>query len=289
MGAVGMDRSSGTSLRSRPRVLVVSEQRYALQAQPRGVIEELRRHGAQVCAHALALGPVPDEVAEELGWADVVVARGRSEQLLAVLDLAAQAGLAVVDPPDAVRAVRDKARMAAAFEAAGIRVPATFSGPVPELARAIPRQRYPLILKPVFGDNARGLRVVGTPAELAAVSWPESPALMQSYLPGDGMDLKLYGIGMQVWAVRKPSPFTPCQDSGTYLVPADAGLKRLARSCAALFGLTVYGVDCLPAPGGPVVIEVNDFPNFTAVPDADAALARHVLAAAGARVEAARP
>jgi hypothetical protein len=28
------------------------------------------------------------------------------------------------------------------------------------------------------------------------------------------------------------------------------------------------------------VIEVNDFPNFTAVPGADALLARHVLAAA---------
>jgi ribosomal protein S6--L-glutamate ligase len=284
-----MERGTESSLRSKPRVLAVLEQRYALQAQPRGVIEELRRHGIQVHAYALAGGPVPAEVAEELGWADVVVARGRSEQLLTVLDLAVQAGLAVVDPPGAVRAVRDKARMGAAFEAAGIRVPATFTGPVPALARAIPRQRYPLILKPVFGDNARGLRVVGTPAELAAVRWPESPALMQSYLPGDGVDLKLYGIGTRVWAVRKPSPFTPSQDSGTYPVPTDAGLERLARSCAALFGLTVYGVDCLPAPGGPVVIEINDFPNFTAVPDADAALARHVLAAAGASVEAARP
>ncbi|MFD1211816.1 RimK family alpha-L-glutamate ligase [Arthrobacter sp. GCM10027362] len=290
-------RAGGILLREEPRVLAISEQRYALQAQPRGVVAALRSSGMQVREQALAGGTVPDHDADvvpdkvraDLEWADVVVARGRSEQVLAALDLARELGVAMVDPPGPIRAVRDKARMGAAFLDAGIPVPATFIGPVGELAGTIPAWRYPLILKPVFGDNARGLRVVRTPADLAAADWPESPALLQSYLPGDGVDLKLYGIGPQVWAVRKPSPFTPCRDPGTYLVPLDDGLERLAHACAGLFGLTVYGVDCLQTPEGPVVIEINDFPNFTAVPDADTWLARHVLDAAGALLETARP
>jgi ribosomal protein S6--L-glutamate ligase len=179
--------------------------------------------------------------------------------------------------------------MGAAFESAGIPVPATFTGPLEELAGTIPAPRYPLILKPVFGDNAGGLRVISTPGDLAATRWPESPALVQSYLPGDGVDLKLYGIGPRVWAVRKPSPFTPCSTPGTHLVALDDGLEHLARTCAGLFGLTVYGVDCLPTPTGPVVIEINDFPNFTAVPDADDCLAGHVLAAPDRHLEAVRP
>jgi ribosomal protein S6--L-glutamate ligase len=57
-------------------------------------------------------------------------------------------------------------------------------------------------------------------------------------------------------------------------------LRELALRCGELFGLELFGVDCLVTATGPVVIEVNEFPNYTGVPDADAALADHVVAAA---------
>ena len=272
--------------RAKPRILVMSELRYAEQAQPRGLMAAIRKTGVELREHFLVDGGIPDGVLADLSWADAVVARGRSDQVLAALDIAEQLGVAVVDPPGSIRAVRDKALMGAAFMRAEIPIPATFIAEKEALVDTIPAWRYPLILKPIFGDNARGLRLVHTPADLAMVDWPESPALVQSYLPGDGMDLKLYGIGTQVWAVSKPSPFTPCRYKGAFPMPMDGGLERLALSCAALFGLTVFGVDCLPTSTGPVVIEVNDFPNFTAVHEADAALAAHVLAAVVARTEA---
>jgi ribosomal protein S6--L-glutamate ligase len=68
-------------------------------------------------------------------------------------------------------------------------------------------------------------------------------------------------------------------------VELTSSLRQLALDCAALFGLELFGVDCVVTGGGPVVIEVNDFPNYTGVPDADEALADHVLA----RVPAAAP
>jgi len=41
--------------------------------------------------------------------------------------------------------------------------------------------------------------------------------------------------------------------------PAELGL---AAYCRRLFGLEFYGLDCIPAAGGPVVIEVNDNPSI---------------------------
>ena len=63
---------------------------------------------------------------------------------------------------------------------------------------------------------------------------------------------------------------------GSQAVPVD-----LARRCGKLFGLELYGVDCLQTDAGTVVIEVNEFPNYTGVPGADEKLADYVLACAG--------
>jgi glutathione synthase/RimK-type ligase-like ATP-grasp enzyme len=52
----------------------------------------------------------------------------------------------------------------------------------------------------------------------------------------------------------------------------------LALRCGRLFGLELFGVDCVEGPGGPLVIEVNEFPNYTGVPRADELLADHVVA-----------
>jgi ribosomal protein S6--L-glutamate ligase len=137
---------------------------------------------------------------------------------------------------------------------------------------------YPLILKPIFGDNARGLRTVKSRADIASLEWPEPMVLAQRYVAGAGRDLKLYGIGRQVWAVRKPSPLNGRVGTSDKVEPVETtpALQDLGRRCADLFGLELYGVDCIETEDGPVVIEVNDFPNFTGVPDADNKLAQYL-------------
>lgn len=266
------------------RVLVVAEARYAAQLQPTGLVHALVRLGNPVRYRLLRPGDAPTQLAEDLDWCRVVVGRGRSAELLAFLDLAAAHGRPVVDGADAVRSVYDKARMARALLAAGLPTPATWFGPVADLAGRVPAAGYPLILKPVFGDNARGLRIVESPDALRRTPWPENPALAQSYLASDGADLKVYVIGESMTAIRKPSPFTPGRSFAAHGVPLAPVLADLARRCAELFGLSVFGVDALPTADGPVVVEVNDFPNFTGVPGADDLLAAHTLAAAPALV-----
>jgi ribosomal protein S6--L-glutamate ligase len=211
---------------------------------------------------------------------DVVVARGRSWQLLALLGWAERTGMPTVNRRDAVARVLNKAEMSMELAHAGIPTPQTFVAAVDSLARDISEDHYPLVIKPVFGDNSRGLRVVNTPRELSAIKWPDRLAIAQPYVSSDGYDLKLYGIGKRVFAVRKATPLSvdPQRERGQpQLVPATTDLEKLARACMELFGLELYGVDCIETPNGPVVIEVNDFPNYSGVPGSDQLLADHVI------------
>jgi ribosomal protein S6--L-glutamate ligase len=266
-----------------PAVGVLVERRYLTQNQPAGLVGALRTTGASVRTLV-----VEDTSVDLCGgsWCeglDVVAARGRSDALLAALRAAEVHGVPVVNPAAAVGAVVDKAGMAAALAAAGIPTPRSWLGHPHRLA-AVPGLDLPIVLKPMTGDNARGLRVVSTREELASVAWPEPVALAQEWHRSDAHDIKLYVAGAAVWAVRRPSPV---DDDGTVRATGDAGrrvaatpqLQAIARACAQLFGLSLCGVDCVPGPAGPLVIEVNDFPNYRGVGRrVDHDLARVVLA-----------
>jgi ribosomal protein S6--L-glutamate ligase len=267
---------------SHPHVLVIAEQRYGAHLQPTGLVDALRR--LRVPVRYLLVGDMSDltSAAADLEWADIAVARGRSPEVLSLLDLAAD-HTCVVDGARAVRAVVDKANLSRVLLAAGVPTPPTWIAPVGDLAENLPDAAFPVICKPVFGDNARGLLIAPDRATLRRTAWPEDPALVQAYLAGDGADIKIYVVGESMTAIRKPAPFPPGPDFEPRIVPLTAELADIGRRCGELFGLSVFGVDCLLTSDGPVVIEVNDFPNFTGVPGADDLLAAHVLSAAEQR------
>lgn len=242
----------------------------------------------------------PDGLATEAGddaWLrdlDLVVCRGRSLALLCLLTWAESRGATTINRRAAIAGVHNKAEMAVTLAGAGVPVPRTFLGGPGQLADRVPGDCYPLILKPSFGDNCRGLRIVESRAGLARLEWPEPLALAQELLPSDGRDLKLYVIGGEVWSVRKPSPLRVRAGSGgpappdseCELLPPTPALTELASRCGELFGLELYGVDCLETAAGPVVVEVNEFPNYTGVPGAGDRLADYVAARAREREEA---
>jgi ribosomal protein S6--L-glutamate ligase len=277
--------------RSRPRgrgarppvVGVLVDRRYLNQPQPAGLVAALGWAGVDVRTF------VTEDTDVDLcagAWCedlDVIAARGRSERLLAMLRAAQARGVPAVNSPGAIQAVLDKTGMAAALTAAGVPTPRSWLGRPDQLA-AHADLRFPLVVKPMTGDNARGLRVVHTRAELAALDWPEPVALAQEFHRGDAHDVKLYVAGTAVWAVRRPS--TVAED-GSVTAATDPGrrvastpqLRTTARACARLFGLSLCGVDCVLTPAGPLVIEVNDFPNYRGIGRrVDHDLARLVLA-----------
>lgn len=167
-----------------------------------------------------------------------------------------------------------------ALAGSGLPIPETYFATIEQLAKEIPAENYPIILKPIFGDNSRGLLVVNSAAELAAIDWPEPVALAQRYFKTDGYDLKLYGIGDQIWAVRKVSPFNATADMDKAkegLAEITPELTELGRSCGELFGLDLFGVDCIETETGTLIIEINDYPNYTNVPAANERLAEYVV------------
>lgn len=258
------------------------ENRYLVQSQPSGMSRSLQQRGQRVSAVD------PQSVSylmENDGWLqdfDIIVARGRSWALLCLLAWAESRAALTINRKSAIAAVYNKADMSVELAAGSIPTPRTFFGSVEALAKQITVDCYPVILKPIFGDNCRGLVVVGSPEEMTDLEWPEQVALAQSYLPTDGYDVKLYGIGDQVWAVRKPSPFnkrsaTDSAGSKAGLLPLTPKLEELGRRCGKIFGLELYGVDCIETDNGPLVIEINDFPNYTGVPEADERLADYVI------------
>jgi ribosomal protein S6--L-glutamate ligase len=289
---------------SAAHVGVLVERRYLSQSQPAGLITSLRARGGRV----RVIDPQADSFRlGEDGWLaglDVVVARGRSWGVLCMLAWAEARGIPTINRRAAIGAVHNKAEMALKLESAGVPVPKTFLGPPRELGGRLRSsgRAAPIVLKPMFGDNGEGLRLVHGVNELRDVDWPEPVALAQELVAGPGTERKLYGIGDDVWAVDRPARFAtgprpkrpPHAGPGATAAPPGApGVAEtpsaaeigLARYCRRVFGLDLYGLDCIVAQGGLVVIEVNDFPNYTGVPDASDRLAEFVIASARRHVE----
>jgi ribosomal protein S6--L-glutamate ligase len=208
---------------------------------------------------------------------DLVVARSRHPRALALLERAEAFGARPLDCRSAIEEVRDKARCSAALARRGLPVPETFLVRTPGDLREVAADAFPLLLKPVLGDNGNGLRLVRRPDELADVEWPEEVVLAQRYVDARGIDLKVYVAGEAIWAVRRPSPLTDADD-----VPQPAevtpAVRELAEACREEFGLVLFGLDVLElADGSLAIVDVNEFPNYTGVEEAPATIGRLLL------------
>ena|SRR6478735_2582454 len=258
------------------RICIATERRYLSQAQPAGLERALVGQGHRVTLL------VVDDVHLDLddpGFVDrfdVVVGRGRSPALLCLLSWSEQRGVRTVNTAAAISRVLHKDVMGAVMAAAGLPVPRTWLMPLANIGE-LSELMFPLVLKPATGDNGRDVHLLHSADAVAGLTWPESHALLQRFVRSDGDDLKLYVAGSAVWAVRKRSQLCPVDVTQLpRLVPVTPALAEIARRCAELFELELFGVDCLLTDNGPVVIEVNDFPNYTAVRAGSAVLASYV-------------
>jgi ribosomal protein S6--L-glutamate ligase len=271
------------------RVGVAVEERYLSQREPAALVAQLaaRGHAVELLEPERLLRR-PHRAGAALAGLDAIVARGRSAPLLALLRRAERLGVPVVNPPAAIAAVQDKLGMARVLEAGQVPTPRTHAASVARLLATLDDASFPLVVKPVRGDNGRDVVLLRSRAELAALRWSEPVALAQPFVPGRGRDLKLYVAGEAVWAVLKASPLLDAgwREAPPERVPVTPEMRALALRCGALFGLDLYGLDCIEAAEGLVVVEVNDFPNYSGLPEADARAADLVATRALARAAA---
>lgn len=263
-------------------VWVVTDERYLRQHMPSALIEWLIAQG--VPTRVLVADDLVAEVGDVVGrgfsgpWTDlapgdVVVARTRNRFGLALLRDAQRSDVTLCNSWQAIAAVRNKALAAQILARRGVPMPRTFIADQPVSLREVPRGCFPLLLKPHLGDNSRGIVLVHDPSELDDVTWLHGMVLAQQFVDNGSLDLKLYAVGDRVWAVRRMSPLV----TGELHPEAEAAevtpaLLDLAKVCGDVFGLELYGIDVLETPAGPLVVDVNDFPNYTGVREAPAAI-----------------
>lgn len=277
-----------------PTTWFLTDERYLSQRMPTAVIRWLADRGRQVRVVTADRGQIHVAGGEvdcpwrDLRGGDVVVARTRHPLALVLLAAAARDDVATVPSPAALDAVRDKARGAGVLAAAGIPAPETFVvADTSELASVV-RAGHPLVLKPHLGDNGRGLTVVDGPDQLSSLRWQDDLVLAQRWIESDGWDVKLYVCDDQVWAVRRPSPLLHQRGVADVPlpVPVTPELREIALAAQRAFGLPLCGIDVVLSEEGPLVVDVNDFPNYKGVPEAAEAIGSYLLGCGGRRATA---
>jgi ribosomal protein S6--L-glutamate ligase len=214
---------------------------------------------------------------------DLYVLKSHTELSLSIAGVLASRGARLLNPYRSCLATQDKIVAARRLRAAGVPIPRTWVTGDLSLLRPVVEER-PLMVKPHRGHRGVGIAVVRTSAELAALRPPETPLLVQEFVEGGGEDLKLYVVGEQVFAVRKPFSAMSFTHAGRP-APVDAELRDIARTCGRALGLGLYGLDVIESTAGPVVVDVNTFPGYKGVPGAAPLIADYVEAYGQGTVE----
>ncbi|HVL97672.1 MAG TPA: ATP-grasp domain-containing protein [Egibacteraceae bacterium] len=249
------------------------------------VFDRLRREGHQVEAAIPEECLVrPDLIRPE---ADLYVLKSHTEFAFSFAGALHAAGAELLNPYGSWVATQDKIVVSRYLKEAGIPTPRSWiTSDLSLLASLV--EDGPLIVKPHRGHRGAGIHIARTAEDLAAIEIGESPVIVQEHVTGPGEDLKVYVVGDDVYAVRKPFSPTSFSVPGRPC-PVGEELAEISRRCGQVLGLGLYGLDVIESPDGPVVVDVNTFPGYKGVPDPAPAIASYILAFARGEVSLASP
>ena len=211
---------------------------------------------------------------------------------LGVLHALEKSGVRVVNSPRAIEACVDKSMTSFLIARAGIPTPATWTIESLDHARKLVRREIengPLVLKPLFGAQGKGLRMLRTVEDLPAPEAVAGVYYLQRFMPtpdGDFRDFRVFVAGDRAVAAmmrRSKSWITNVKQGGEpEAVTHDAELERLALAAARATGAEIAGVDIIVGRNGPHVLEVNSMPAWSglqrvAKADIAGAIAEHIL------------
>jgi len=270
-----------------PRILILNDnagKRYG------SVAYQLRRRGAVVSVASLAAIGFDSERPHGLaipgfehGLPDAVVVRtiaaGSFEAItrrLGVLHALGRLGVPVWNSAQSIERCVDKSMTTFLLKNAGLPTPPTFAVEGREAAEAIAAHElphWPLVLKPLFGAQGRGIRLIRNVDDLPAPEEIDEVYYLQRYIPRAGPPFEDFRVfvcaGRPVAMMRRTSDdwitnvgrgATPQPMSGQH----EAALGEMAVAAAAAVGAAFAGVDIVPAVDGSLsVIEVNSMPAWS--------------------------
>lgn len=203
------------------------------------------------------------------------IAGGTFEQVtkrLGVLHALRELGVPVYNDARAIERSVDKGMTSLLLHAAQVPTPPTWAmESAAQAQRLVTRESAAgraLVLKPLFGSQGKGLQRVGwvdgTHVPLPDLRDYGGLAYLQRYLPAiatPGFDWRVLVIGGRaVTAMRRlGTTWIHNVKQGARVEPAslDDTLADLAERAAAALQMDYAGIDILPTPDGPQVLEVN--------------------------------
>jgi RimK family alpha-L-glutamate ligase len=183
-------------------------------------------------------------------------------------------GVPLVNGARAIERCTDKSMASFLLAKAGIPSPQTFATQSAAQARAIARRecaRGPLVMKPLFGAQGWGLRLVDCEKDIPALDEARGVYYLQRFVgparpPYEDMRL-LVSRGEIVAAMKRRSShwITNVRQGARPVAVAPTPQERdLALAAAATMGAVVAGVDLIrDADGRPMVLEVNSMPGWS--------------------------
>lgn len=219
---------------------------------------------------------------------------------LGILHALRELGVPVWNDARAIERCVDKSTTSFLLARAGIATPPTWTMESLGAAREIVRAQAnggPLVLKPLFGSQGRGLRLVRTPDDLPAAEEVAGVYYLQRYVaaPQDGVfrDFRVFvcqGRAIAAMVRHATNWVTNVKRGGRPMAGVIGGeIKDLAVRAAAAVGAAFAGVDLiLDADGHPAVLEVNSMPAWAGLQKVTptriaAILADDLMAALGPR------
>lgn len=237
------------------------------------LIDILRRRSIQVdlgVAQDLVLRP-----GRMIMLHDLYILKSHSKLWLSLAGVLHEQGARILNPYPACAMVENKIVTTQRLQAAGIPIPNSWVTGDLELLKPIVSD-IPLVIKPYVGGRGAGIYFVKNPEELMAVPPPQQPVLVQEFIQGSGEDLKVYVINDQVFAIRKPFSPTSYRFIGEQS-PVSSEVRQIALNCGKSVGLSLYGLDIIEGPNGPIVVDLNYFPSFKGVPNAADLLSEYII------------
>ena len=172
--------------------------------------------------------------------------------------------------------VRDKIVTSMRLMKVGLPTPEAYYATSAEQLRAVVED-YPIVVKPNSGRRGQQISVVRSAQELGRLDPSYGDIFAQQFVRGSGLDLKAYIVGDEVFGVARPFPVRTAEEKRGEPRPISPDVRDICLRCGELFDLELYGVDLIETEAGPYVIEVNCFPGYKGVPEADRLLAEYIF------------
>lgn len=270
-----------------PRIFVVND---ATGAQSRSVSAALERHGATTVTDCLASIAFTTENPSGLafpGFApgelpDAVLVRSISggsfeaiTRRLGVLHALARLGVPVWNSAQAIERCVDKSMTTFLIDQAGLPTPATYVVEGRPAAEAVVRKNgaAPLVIKPLFGAQGRGITLIRSAEELPPAEEVADVYYLQHYVARPGppfYDYRIFVCAGRVLAMmaRRGDGWITNINQGAAAEAVSEHMQdelaTLALEAARAVGADFAGIDIVPdADGRLLILEVNSMPAWS--------------------------